>query len=938
MRIALLLVGLAACTDEVSIASGVCGNFVHETGEDCDRPGGVCTSECRIVCDPGARGMACANADAIDGTCCPSDMVCGLDAICHRPTGAVSTAELVQPFDALGFTVADINGDQVADVLSVSSSATEVRYGAVATPLATSASTPTPTPTALPVGPTGTPFSAGFGFGDFDGDGRTDVVIPTSSGLFALVTDTGVPTPVAFPSTITANTTHVRSAVIGGAVLSFLVQLDYVAPPRPTGTTNYQLVFQNMPSYLQQGFSVIDTQTTLCGRDTTAARVARNGLHIFVDGVATLRVPLVIDDSTIAICVATVNPHGTGAAPSYSIPTSYFTSGPGSGYTPSTGFGEILFTNILSTGLGACPDLVVPVTSTALSPVDSTMILKGSGTSGSCTVDMTSTPMTLVGRPLAPITITDPLLGNLLGLVTSVGVYRGFSTTPVVVTAATRPWRQVEVADLNGDGRPDFVAAVVGSDALASNGIEVFRQLPAAASFPQWVIDTIPTVNPVLRVALGNFDADSTGDVAFETFDPSLASLVADLQVAWGSADGNWNTVTDIGSFSEPTDLIASNVDDTSLPLSTDHTDDLLIAHGGSPTPGPSDPTQLVVEYGSTVRAVNAPLIFTSKFGMSYASPVRGVGVMAMPVTLVGGTLAMLAGFVPFDATSGSKLAIAQLTQQTDGSVAIDEADPPLITMGDGKPFSLLDARIERVYRSTDGEMIIGVRHGGDSAPYSQCAATFVTGAGPPLPTFESCAQLAPTVAPGQPGFSSLTEVNIAGVLGTYSGGQQLLLGSYGSHVSNELLWSLDTSSGFPVLSSPLDLDAELAASGVVPAGVGAYCYTANDMQLGSRTVAGKVYGANAKELLVGCSVGSAAAGWTTQLFARYADPTGGAPLYNLVWNTNSDVYLRVAIGDVNGDGLDDIVFSTGTAQKFREELHVLFQCDAHATSCTGGP
>src|SRR6266850_7957008 len=125
---------LAACTDVAAIQPNVCGNHVFEpqVGEDCDQAGSACTSQCRIACDPAMRGTTC--AAEIDGSCCPGGFTCGLDSVCHAPTGQLAT-DATQALPLLGFVIGDLDDDGRQDLIGSSSSAVFVRHGAATSPL-----------------------------------------------------------------------------------------------------------------------------------------------------------------------------------------------------------------------------------------------------------------------------------------------------------------------------------------------------------------------------------------------------------------------------------------------------------------------------------------------------------------------------------------------------------------------------------------------------------------------------------------------------------------------------------------------------------------------------------------------------------------------------------------------------------------------------------
>ena len=71
------------------------------------------------------------------------------------------------------------------------------------------------------------------------------------------------------------------------------------------------------------------------------------------------------------------------------------------------------------------------------------------------------------------------------------------------------------------------------------------------------------------------------------------------------------------------------------------------------------------------------------------------------------------------------------------------------------------------------------------------------------------------------------------------------------------------------------------------------------------------------------------------QLWARYAGPSGSAPHYSLLYDLGRDATVTLRAGDVDGDGLDDLVWTDGAVG--RGQVHVLLQCDAHQTDCRGG-
>ncbi len=924
---ALLLVGAsAACTDEVSITSGVCGNYVHDPGEDCDRPGGACTSACRIACDPTARATACASSDAIDGTCCPTGMTCGVDDVCHAATGTVASTVLEQPYDDLGYTVADVNGDLVADLLGVATNTTEIRYGDPTTPFATVVSSRSPT-----VAP-----GAQLGFGDIDGDKRLDVVYPTTTGLFAFTTGSGGLDAVEFPATVTPGVVHQRVAFVGSLfnTVPGFVQLDYV-PNHLANESPYQLVVSTAPVFGDQTFTVKDQSKSMCGLTSINADAVLRGraIHPFLDGLA-LRVPFAIGGTTAGICVMTADPTLFGMVPAYYAVPKLLWESLHPTYKPSGGDGETFFANLVSAS--GCPDLVVSMTD-SMTATDYTMILKGvTGTSG-CSVDMLNTDaLYLLGKPFAAITLSPVLATSQPGLITSVGVYYNFATTPTIATQPTRAWRYAVVGDLDGDGRQDF--ATVG----VANDVEVFRQLAWSSAQPvQWNDYIIPTTDPVALIALGNFDGDKAGDVAVATVDTTASTAVEDLAVAWGSVDGTFD-LEDVGTFGDAHSMVALDLVDTSLPAGIDHNDDLLIARGGT-TLTAADPALMIAEYGATTRVMTAPYVFTAQFGSS--SPTRATGVAAM-VGAFGdnhapGVAAIFAEPSNGPVTSMNNTALVDLTEQSYGGFTTSPtslSSSCANSSSPDKPFCVSTAKYATMHRS-DGDLFLGLRGDTDGGALSQCAIYFVAnGTAPQLSTL-SCASLAPAASVAtdqdtQAAYAALTGVAIPRNLDNDGTTAHLALITQAVHAQQAFLWELTVDGGVPQLANPIALNSELQNSGALPAGALAHCMNVLEAELGTRVVSGTTYGTG-KELVVACSV-QVGTSYDTQLWTRYAGPPGTPPYYTLLYDLERDVTVGVyRTGDINGDGLEDLVWVDGTAG--RVKLHALLQCDAHRTDCRGG-
>lgn len=184
---------LVACTSFPAIPSGICGNGVVESGEDCDGfPVG--STSCRPSGTPGACRLDCSASKSNPSPRCPTGYGCGVDSICRAPLGTFDRVPESVAAGAWRIATADFDRDGRADVLTRApadaNGASELRVHYLSHDLSLARSQLIPTPVASPSAV------------DVDGDGAADLAFAYQGLGVMLGRSDRTFEPVAYPSFI----------------------------------------------------------------------------------------------------------------------------------------------------------------------------------------------------------------------------------------------------------------------------------------------------------------------------------------------------------------------------------------------------------------------------------------------------------------------------------------------------------------------------------------------------------------------------------------------------------------------------------------------------------------------------------------------------------------------------------------------------------------
>lgn len=496
---------LAACTELPAFEAGVCGNFVLDPGEDCDVASDDC-AQCRLQCPAGvAAGEPC----SVDG------YVCGLDGVCQAPSGRFGARAAAVPLAGSSLAVTDIDRDGYGDVIALSATSLTVSFGEASGAIGRQLSTLTPVVRGAP------------GFARLDDDDSLDVVLPTDDGVLAYSSPYGMLAPHPFPMELQISSSC--SDMLGTPFHVFRASDRYVGVAYTDAQNDI-------------GIAIIDAQgrqvcPTANFPDVCPNAPGANAREVDVYPLAPVGVRqgrVVAATTSEGLCAVLLNGPASAEVGVFTVEPLTAPKAVGSPRYPAIAGRPVLADLEQNDG---CPSVVF---STGAGASLAHHEYLGQSELGSCTLattpvslpeDVLRVPSQVIGHfELAPASSyfgKDALVFASGASAVSLGANRELFR----LYRSDRALTDVRAGDFDDDGDVDVAAISAGNE-----DIDVLYRLPQApgAAFPSELLRfRIDTLGPVGRFEVGDFDGNQADDIVFA----EQAVSSQRLMMAYGTRD-----------------------------------------------------------------------------------------------------------------------------------------------------------------------------------------------------------------------------------------------------------------------------------------------------------------------------------------------------------------------------------------------------------------
>lgn len=588
------LLGVSSCAELAQVTEGECGNGVVEPGEDCDQPADVSENgTCGQKNEPGACRYTCLVDDDCPGD---GDWRCGLDEICRRVPDTRTWSDWlpVATTYARDLLVADLDGDGVDDIVSVAPPTIDVIY-------ADASRAVTPGDTLFAQGPHPT-----LGQLTWSDDYGPSIVVEVSRGLGVFTGE--------YDRTLSA--TPYASLNVGNAGLTIAPFLAFKKdqPGVPLSATGFFAFNKLGMIVLDAGATAPTPKIFPTGLEPRGKGVVRHfatarpceqvalGFRDNAGGSDSVKVwsPCDLDGATKIEPIADVTFAAAGARlcdecqPLHSLDlngdnrpdlllvtdklglfVAYAAAGPGGGFSSSP----------------------------SGSPVD------GVALPYPFPIDPETTKAKVPYR-FAPLAIADVNGDCALDFVDASGIYVSFGLGKATCVSVATPtgyhvtvgdgpkdaFTEAAIADVNGDGRLDVIAA-----SSRATGVSVFL----GTGTELWNPWSLVTAAPTKGLAVGDLDGDLLSDIMYaELGSPGEDSVALDaLYVSFGATSGGPTTPALVGEIAGVRQVLPTY----EQAISADLTNDVFVSAEQVDPASMKLGTNIFLFPGSSSRQIDAP-------------------------------------------------------------------------------------------------------------------------------------------------------------------------------------------------------------------------------------------------------------------------------------------------------------------------------------------